>query len=548
MSDPKDVETIRVNVQLFDEYRFKTIPLNIESYLELSKIKSLIDIVFIDKLLLGFGLSKNKIKKQSYKLLDEYLYSLMRQSQFKNENLVRSNSEILINYFVIQELFRIFQERQIISENNRLGIILKPEITVNYLENGVIFDSITFAADVLEHTSLIYLKQSNQKRITKVIKEKSGFLIEYISYLVHQLGRAHGFNLYNFLKYLVTIRNLNGNALLFLHAAEFERCVSYITVFNETTKKVTFCSLNDQPLSNIIKLFKKIYRIPFLEVSSYKKPIKIKQEIKLKEFFEKVWLPEVNMYLENFKVSLIENKIGFLLLTSNRKFPSLQIEAIAKDLNIHTVMFPHSPNDEFVPWLQPNEFIVPSDNYQMALNSSKTSRTHFTESSLLKNVIYRPYRQEKIDFKFKPTLGKKKLLILIQKIDGGNRILDNDLGYFLDFLDRIVELTNSSENYEFVIKDHPRMPLDGLLEKQFPRLMDFLLRSSIDVTNIIEEADCVLSHIGIGSVAETVVNLKKELFIYVGSQSNFYLSESFSIHNLISSNKTKKIQNLDLFE
>ena len=92
------------------------------------------------------------------------------------------------------------------------------------------------------------------------------------------------------------------------------------------------------------------------------------------------------------------------------------------------------------------------------------------------------------------------------------------------------------------------MPLDGLLEKQFPRLMDFLLRSSIDVTNIIEEADCVLSHIGIGSVAETVVNLKKELFIYVGSQSDFYLSESFSIHNLISSNKTKKIQNLDLFE
>jgi hypothetical protein len=548
VSDPKDVDTIRLNVQLFNEYRFKTVPLNIESYLELSKIKSLIDIAFIDKLLLELGLSKSKIKKQSYKMLDEYFYSLMRQDQFKNETLLRSNSEILINYFVMQELYRILQDHQIISENNRLGVIIKPEITVNYLENGVIFDSTTFAADVLDHTSLIHLKQSNKKRITKVIKEKSEYLIENISYLVHQLGTAHGFNLYNFLKYLGTIRKLNGNVLLFLHAAEFERCVPYITIFNETTKKVTFCSLNDQPLSNIIKLFKKIYRIPFLEVSAYKKPFKIKQEIKIKEFFEKVWLHEVNVYLEDFKVSLIENKIGFLLLTSNRKFPSLQIEAIAQDLNIHTVMFPHSPNDEFVPWLQPDEFIVPSDNYQIALNSSKTSSTHFTESPLLKNMIYKPYRQEKIDFKLKPTLGKKKLLILIQQIDGGNRILDNDLGYFLEFLDRIVELTNSSENYEFIIKDHPRMPLNGLLEKQFPTLMDFLLKSSLDVTNIIEESDCVLSHIGIGSVAETVVNLKKELFIYVGSQSDFYLSKSFSIHNLISSSKTKKIHNLDLFE
>lgn len=135
---------------------------------------------------------------------------------------------------------------------------------------------------------------------------------------------------------------------------------------------------------------------------------------------------------------------------------------------------------------------------------------------------------------------------MIQQIDGGNKILDQDIGYYLSFLNNLEKFINENQNQNsFIIKDHPRMPQNSLIKLANPSIEKYMDSSASDSNYLINSSDIVISHIGIGSVMNNVLNYKKKIFVYDNGQSDFYLSKSFASHNLLLDKKIQMFKNFN---
>ena len=85
-------------------------------------------------------------------------------------------------------------------------------------------------------------------------------------------------------------------------------------------------------------------------------------------------------------------------------------------------------------------------------------------------------------------------------------------------------------NFDFYIKDHPRMPQGALLNLVSKDLSNLVLPDETDLKEILTKVDYVITHLGIGSALSVARYNKKPVYVYADSDMESYVQDTFVMH------------------
>lgn len=495
------------------------IPLNIESYLNLkSRTKYNLNIYFLDSILVKCKISKLKLKENAFNSVQNYL----KKGNHKTEYQIFLKQ--LFNFYIYQNLITELIDNEFFGTNSQLIVIKDNRIKISAF--NLIFDEIyqVWSSSNLEKYCVLIEKKKSMRQL---IAGSMSVIANHIYILRTQLGKKHGFNIRTFFKLTKNMRSDSQN-LVVLNTSELERSLLYLSQIKQVENIEKFgVSVIDEPISSIFNLISFLTRSNYLRIKLHSKKRIDSSEFDIESFYENIYVKVMAEICSQMEQILKINNVKLLICSTNQTFPLPLFIECANRIGIRTISFPHSPNDEITKFFNSSEIIPYNEDYSEVLKSQGLMNRIYKSNSQFYEQEYKPYKTNIIKNLGQST--KPKILVLIQKIDGGNEILDRDIGYYLEFLMKL-NLYVGKNNFDFYIKDHPRMPQGALLNLISKDLSNLVLPDETDLKEILTKVDYVITHLGIGSALSVARYNKKPVYIYADSDMESYIQDTFVMH------------------